>query len=928
EHNGDGSFYVPAVAGEARLIKEAYDEYLRLRREVYGEDAEKKRPVTLMDMATIGAKYLKARGAISDLDESEEINACSIRVKTEIAAEPGAGRHSGEGSFYVSGTGDENSRDGHGESEEINACSIRVKAEIAVEPGAGRHNGDGSFYVSGTGDESSRDGHGESEDWLVMFKNETHNHPTEIEPFGGAATCLGGAIRDPLSGRAYVYQAMRVTGSGDPGTSIKDTLPGKLTQYQITRGAAGGYSSYGNQIGLATGLVDEIYDNSYIAKRLEIGAVVGAAPAANVVRESPAPGDAVLMIGGRTGRDGIGGATGSSKEHTEESILTAGAEVQKGNPPIERDIQRLFRRAEAAQLIKRCNDFGAGGISVAIGELAPGIDVWLDRAPKKYEGLDGTELAISESQERMAVVVSEENVAAFSAYAAEENIEVTNVAVVTDTGRFRMFWRAGCILDLSRDFLDTNGVMQERRVEVRGMQSDPFNGIAEITSTEAFQRDPARPAKRNVSAALCKARGAVSCPGEQITRESLLDTLSNLNVAGKRGLIERFDSTIGAGTLLMPLGGKRQLTPAAGMAAKLPVLSGDTHTATLMSYGFDPVIAKASPFHSAIYAVLDSCAKIAAMGGDTEKIRLSLQEYFPKLGRDPKRWALPVMALLGALKAQLELGVPAIGGKDSMSGSFGKLDVAPTLVSFALCTADARHILSPEFKKAGSRLVFLECPRDEMAVPDFMAFKHNMKRVHALAQEGKLLSANTVSHGGLFAAVAKMALGNGIGAWLDTSLLAPRNDGGDEGDWIASSPSAPRNDGGGEGDGIASSPSAPRNDGLEEGSRDDGSGDGSRSGDRDEGSFSLHCGLTGESYGSLLLEVDGSEDPEILFDGLSYSLIGETVDSGAIEIKTAEGSIVLPLEDIEEHWEAPLAATFPVEADPGTDGADATGSGS
>jgi len=742
--------------GISSLIKDAYGEYLRLRKEVYGDEKAKSRPVTLMDMATIGAKYLKSKGLAPDIDESEEINACSIKVKAEI---------------------------------------LRVPEE---------HNGDGSFCVPEI----------VTEDWLVMFKNETHNHPTEIEPFGGAATCLGGGIRDPLSGRAYVYQAMRVTGSGDPGIPIEETPPGKLTQYQITRGAAKGYSSYGNQVGVATGLVDEIYDNSYIAKRMEIGAIVGAAPAENVVRERPEPGDAILAVGGRTGRDGIGGATGSSKEHTEESVQAAGAEVQKGNPPIERDIQRLFRRHEAARLIKRCNDFGAGGVSVAIGELAPGIDVDLDKVPKKYEGLDGTELAISESQERMAVVIAADKVAEFSAYADEENVEVTQVARVTDTGRFRMHWRGDRILDLSRDFLDTNGVQQERQVKVR-------ENNAREASTEQSLR-------------------LVGGEKDKSTRDCrLLASLSDLNCASKRGLIEHFDSTIGAGTLLLPLGGKRQITPAVGMAAKLPVLNGETNTATLMSYGFDPELARLSPFHSAIYAVLDSCAKICAMGGDAEKIRLSFQEYFPKLGSDPERWGLPFMALLGALKAQIELGVPSIGGKDSMSGSFENLDVVPTLVSFAVCAADARHILSPELKKAGSRLVLLECPRDKEKLPDFTAFKNNMKRVHALAGKGKILSANTVSHGGLFAAVSKMALGNWIGATLSAT------------------------------------------------------------------------NLTVENYGSLLLEISGTEDPDILFNGLNYSVVGNTTDSGTVE---ANGE-VYTLKEIEERWESPLAPTFPVEVD-------------
>ncbi|MCL2493623.1 MAG: phosphoribosylformylglycinamidine synthase, partial [Clostridiales bacterium] len=670
--------------GLVAAVQSAWDDYWKAREEVYGAVAAATRPVTLMDLATIGAKTLKKRGVIPDLDESEEINASSIRVKAEI---------------------------------------VPVKGAKDTKP--------------------------VKEDWLVMFKNETHNHPTEIEPFGGAATCLGGAIRDPLSGRAYVYQAMRVTGSGDPGTAAEHTLPGKLTQYQITRGAAKGYSSYGNQIGVATGFVDEIYDETYVAKRLEIGAVIGAAPANSVRRDRPVRGDAVLLVGGRTGRDGIGGATGSSKEHTEESLQTAGAEVQKGNPPVERDIQRLFRRPEAARLIKRCNDFGAGGVSVAIGELAPSLDVDLDAVLKKYEGLDGTELAISESQERMAVVVSKEDAAIFAKFAAEENVEVTEVAKVTDTGRFRMYWRGDVIFDLPRSFLDSNGAVQRRTALI--CEKD-------IRVGRATRRGPGGIGSKNADA-------AEEQDYEPDARE-LFTLLSDLNCAGKRGLIEQFDSTIGAGSVLLPFGGRHQLTPAMGMAAKLPVKSGDTHTATLMTYGFDPRVSKESPFHGAMYAVLESLTRIAAMGGDALSARLSFQEYFPKLGQVPTRWGAPVMALLGALKAQLALGIPAIGGKDSMSGTFRDIDVAPTLVSFAVCICDARHILSPEFKKAGNRLVLLRCGRDEHHMPDFTAFRRNAARVYELAQAGRILSASSIGAGGLFTAASRMAFGNGIGAAL------------------------------------------------------------------------------------------------------------------------------------------------------------------
>lgn len=645
----------------SNLIREAYEDYLKLREEVYGDQ---QRDICLMDLAVIGAKYLKKKGLVTDLDESDEINACSIKVKAVVDDK--------------------------------------------------------------------------EEEWVVMFKNETHNHPTEIEPFGGAATCLGGAIRDPLSGRVYVYQAMRVTGSGDPRTSLKNTLSGKLPQRKITKGAAKGYSSYGNQIGLATGLVSEIYDEGYVAKRMEVGAVIGAAPASHVVREKPVKGDVIILVGGRTGRDGCGGATGSSKGHTEQSILDSGAEVQKGNPPVERNIQRLFRRKEAACLIKRCNDFGAGGVSVAIGELADSIDVNLDLVPKKYEGLDGTELAISESQERMAVVVSEKDWKQFVAYASEENLEAVPVAKVTDSGRFRMYWRDTCILNLSREFLNTNGVKQEAQVTVSE------KNIAEING-ENFADE------RQVDA-------------ERYLAERYL---KDLNCCSQKGLVEMFDSTIGAGTVMMPLGGQYQLTPSVGMAAKLPVTEGYTDTATMMTYGFDPKLSAKSPFHGALYAVVDSATKITAMGGDYSKARLTFQEYFEKLGKDPEKWAKPFSALLGALKAQMELGIPAIGGKDSMSGSFIDLNVPPTLVSFAVGTIDAKDVVTSELKRKDSKLVYLFSPRDDNGILDFEQYRKNMCRVRELAMAGRILSANTVGMGGLYISAVKMAVGNKIGALLD-----------------------------------------------------------------------------------------------------------------------------------------------------------------
>ena len=649
-----------------RLVAQAFAQYLDMRKEEYGA---KEKNLCLMDMACIGAKYLKKYGKVNDLDESEEINACSIKVKARID--------------------------------------------------------------------------GKEEDWLVMFKNETHNHPTEIEPFGGAATCLGGAIRDPLSGRVYVYQAMRVTGAADPRRPIEETINGKLPQRKITREAAQGYSSYGNQIGLATGLVDEVYHENYVAKRMEIGAVVGAAPADHVIRKTPQKGDIIVLVGGRTGRDGCGGATGSSKEHTEESILQCGAEVQKGNPPVERNIQRLFRRKEVANLIKRCNDFGAGGVSVAIGELADGLDINLDLVPKKYEGLDGTELAISESQERMAVVIDADRAEEFIGYADEENLEATIVATVTDTNRVRMYWREKCILDISRAFLNTNGAQQ---------------------FAKAFAADPKFVAQSS---------GELSdILKENRTREQLL---TDLNCCSKKGLTEMFDSTIGAATVLMPLGGRYQLSPAAGMAAKLPVTRGETDTATIMSYGFDPELAMRSPFHGALYAVVDSVTKIAAMGGDYRNIRLTFQEYFEKLGEEPQRWGKPMAALLGALRVQKELEIPAIGGKDSMSGTFMDIDVPPTLASFAITTIDAGEVLSTEFKYAGSHLVAVTAPIDKDGVIDFDIYRNNLLKIRELAARGKILAADAIGRGGLYMTLVRMAVGNRIGVdvKVEGDILSP-----------------------------------------------------------------------------------------------------------------------------------------------------------
>ena len=588
-------------------------------------------------------------------------------------------------------------------SEEINACSINI--EIETDKG--------------------------TEEYLLMFKNETHNHPTEIEPFGGAATCLGGAIRDPLSGRSYVYQAMRVTGSADPTVEICETLKGKLPQRKITLGAAHGYSSYGNQIGLATGQVSEIYHPNYAAKRMEVGAVIAATPKENVIRLEPSKGDIVILLGGRTGRDGIGGATGSSKEHTEESINQCGAEVQKGNAPTERKIQRLFRNKEVAQMIKRCNDFGAGGVSVAIGELCRGIDIDLNKVPKKYEGLDGTELAISESQERMAVVISSENADRFIKLSEDENLEATIVAEVTDTDRLRMNWKDKTTVDIKRSFLDTNGAKQEISLKVKSPSVYPY----EVKNCDV--------------------------------KEEWLKSLRNLNVCSQKGLIERFDSTIGGGTVLMPLGGKYQLTPAEGMAAKIPVLGGESKDASLMTYGFNPYLGVWSPFHMAFYSVIESVTKIAAMGGDYKKVRLTFQEYFEKLLRDEEKWGKPFAALLGAYKAQMDLGLPAIGGKDSMSGSFGELNVPPTLVSFAVGLEKASRIISPEFKNIGSTLVLMKGEKLEDGTLEIDGFKNNLEKLYELIGEEKVVSAYSLKFGGVSEGITKMSLGNKIGAILN-----------------------------------------------------------------------------------------------------------------------------------------------------------------
>ena len=639
---------------EDALLQKAYDDYMAVRKEL-----GRTKPVCLMDLATVAVKYLKKNGKLDKLDESEEINACTVKIEIEVD--------------------------------------------------------------------------GKKEPWLLLFKNETHNHPTEIEPFGGAATCIGGAIRDPLSGRSYVYGAMRVTGAADPTVPVSETIPGKLPQRKLVTTAAAGYSSYGNQIGLATGIVDEIYHPGYAAKRMEIGAVIAAAPQENVRRERPDPGDVVILLGGRTGRDGIGGATGSSKAHNAHSVETCGAEVQKGNAPEERKLQRLFRNKEACLMIKRCNDFGAGGVSVAIGELADGLDVYLNAVPKKYDGLDGTELAISESQERMAVVVEKENVDAFLALAHKENLEATPVAVVKADPRLTMTWNGNKIVDISREFLNSNGADKH------------------ITITPEKPQDYTK-----------KIDGSFA--------ENMEKTASDLNICSKRGLSERFDSTIGAGTVLMPFGGKNQRTPVQAMVQKISVEKKHTDDCSLMAWGYNPFITEKSPYHGAYLAVVESVCKLIATGAKFEDVYLTFQEYFEKPGQDGKRWGKPLAALLGAFEAQKELSIGSIGGKDSMSGSFEDLDVPPTLVSFAVTTEKTKDIVSPEFKKAGDKVVIVRTKLDENGLPETDSLLETFDKVTALLRSGKAVSCYTPGLGGIAEAVLKSAMGNGFGFKFNPEL--------------------------------------------------------------------------------------------------------------------------------------------------------------
>jgi phosphoribosylformylglycinamidine synthase len=638
------------------LIEEAFKEYLQSRNYVY---EDRKKPICLMDLATINMKEIKKKGLLDDLEESEEVNAASIEIDIDID--------------------------------------------------------------------------GKTERWLLMFKNETHNHPTEIEPFGGASTCLGGGIRDPLSGRAYVYQAMRITGASDPRQSFEDTLAGKLPQRKITQKAMEGYSSYGNQIGAPAGFVREIYHEGYVAKRMEVGALVAAAPKKNVIRESLKPGDLILLVGGRTGRDGLGGAVGSSKGHTEESLETGGAEVQKGNPPLERKIVRLFRNEKVSKMIKKCNDFGAGGVSVAIGELADGLFIDLDKVPLKYSGMDGTEIALSESQERMAVAIDKDDLDEFLEFTEKEDLEANLVAQVTDENRLMMNWRNNTIVNISRSFLDTNGIRKKSRVLVGSPEEENY-----------LNKKP------------------IHIDGKGI-EENWIKNMTNLNIASQKGLIEKFDHTVGSGTVLMPVGGKYKLTPIEGMVGKIPVLKGETNSCSLMTYGYDPNLTKWSPFHGGMYAVIESLAKIVAMGGDFRKVRLSFQEYFERLDGNKEKWGKPFSALLGAFLVEKNLDIPSIGGKDSMSGTFEDIDVPPTIISFAVTHDKIENIISPEFKKAGNNVLLIPLNIDDKGMVDFQQLKTNYTRIKELIDEGKILSASSVKFGGIGRSISEMCFGNKIG---------------------------------------------------------------------------------------------------------------------------------------------------------------------
>ena len=777
------------VSFDDERAQKAFGRYLELREKLGRED----RPVTLMDVGTIAARWLKENGHLDDLDESDEVNACTVKLSVDV---------------------------------------------------------DGS-----------------DEDWLLFFKNETHNHPTEIEPFGGAATCIGGCVRDPLSGRAWVYQAMRVSGAADPRTPYEETLPGKLPQRKICIEAAQGYSSYGNQIGIATGQVSEVYHPGYAAKRMEVGAVVGAAPAENVIRETPSPGDAVVLVGGRTGRDGIGGATGSSKAHDAKSVSTLGAEVQKGNAPTERKICRLFRRAEATRLVKRCNDFGAGGVAVAVGELADGLDVDLDAVPRKYEGLDGTELAISESQERMAVVVAADDVEKFCAYAHEENLEASVIAHVSEEPRLRMSWRGKGIVDIDRAFLDTNGARRVQTAHVEkpcGMET----GAGGSASTGA---DGIAGVGGNAAAAGAVGAGTDATADGTTVEARMRALLSDPNAACSKGLAERFDASIGADSVLAPFGGTRQLTPSQAMVAKLPVHSGATHTASAMAWGFNPHMTKADPYLGAYLAVLESIAKLVATGFSRARAHLSFQEYFEKLRDDPARWGKPLAALLGALDAQLDLEVAAIGGKDSMSGSFEDLDVPPTLVSFAVAAGDARRVVSPELKGAGHTLLFIAPAREVGGVkPTAQGMCAVLDLVEALVARGDVAACATCGFGGAAEALFKMCVGNRIGAKLESGAFG---------------------EGGGAADGEV-----------------DGGAGASGSGKRGGGHES--AGFFAPAYGSFIVEL--AEDanmpqPADVPKGADVRVAGTTTK----DYRLQAGGEDIDLDALEEAWMDALEGAYP-----------------
>ncbi|MDR1765877.1 MAG: phosphoribosylformylglycinamidine synthase subunit PurQ [Lachnospiraceae bacterium] len=920
----------------------------------------------LMDLALCAMRKLKQEGKLTDLEESEEINACSIVVPVEVWEDDGAGSghaaadvgvsgsDGGAGSGYAAAdVGMSGSDDGAGSGHA--AADVGMSGSdggagsghAAADMGApGSDGGAGSGYAAAYMGASGSDGEtgarpSRIEEWLVNFKNETHNHPTEIEPFGGAATCLGGAIRDPLSGRTYVYQAMRITGAADPTGPMAGTLKGKLPQRKIVQGAAQGYSSYGNQIGLATGYVKEIYHPGYVAKRMEIGAVMGAAPRSHVVRASCAPGDKVILLGGRTGRDGIGGATGSSKAHTKSSIEVCGAEVQKGNAPTERKIQRLFSRPEASLLIKKCNDFGAGGVSVAVGELAPGLHIYLDNVPKKYAGLDGTELAISESQERMAVVVAPESLDEFLGYAAQENLEAVEVAEVTASPRLVMEWRGKTIVDIARAFLDTNGAHQTCRAFVGSPDraAGPFGGGG-VPAAADFRGGDAAFADRGTASDAATAgasggsqvgSGETGCTETdaagtdaagtdaataEAARERFLGVFSDLNVCSQKGLVEMFDSSIGAGTVQMPYGGRYQLSEIQTMVAKLPLVQGRTDAVTMMSYGFDPALSQWSPYHGAAYGVLHSVAKIAAAGGDVGKVHFTFQEYFRRMTGDPATWGEPLSALLGAYDAQMKLGLASVGGKDSMSGSFfdeagRELHVPPTLVSFAVCMGKGGEMVSTEFKSPGSRLVLVSVPRDQYDLPQYSAAMERYGKIYRYVQGGKIRSAFALGRYGVAEAIGKMAFGNMLGVRLYDGAEAVKGDGAHPYDaaqggrpydaaFVMKGDCARLYDGAQrveapEASGTVTGNCARLYDGADE--------------DR----------IYSPAWGDVLLEMDEKAAAEFIAGGAGCArVIGEVTADPVFVLQGSDGGAVrVSVEEVLEAWKRPLESVFPSVAGAG-----------